>query len=220
MKTDKACFFSLTLFVFLVCQVNESGAQNYISKTAMSEWVFPNPQGKLHYKILPQGDRIMDFSYAGYRGGGVQIPDPPIKISLKPKEGDNTDVIQAAINELAGLEPVNGFRGTILLAPGRYDCERTITINHSGIVLRGSGSGENGTVFNLTGKAHVCISIRGSVSSRTMGQPTYFSEAYVPSGTTHFSVKDISGLSVGDTIRISKPVTASWIRLMGMDTGF
>ena len=218
MKTDKACFFSLTLFVFLVCQVNESGAQNYISKTAMSEWVFPNPQGKLHYKILPQGDRIMDFSYAGYRGGGVQIPDPPIKISLKPKEGDNTDVIQAAINELAGLEPVNGFRGTILLAPGRYDCERTITINHSGIVLRGSGSGENGTVFNLTGKAHVCISIRGSVSSRTMGQPTYFSEAYVPSGTTHFSVKDISGLSVGDTIRISKPVTASWIRLMGMDT--
>ena len=145
---------------------------------------------------------LPDFSYAGYRGGGVQIPDPPIKISLKPKEGDNTDVIQAAINELAGLEPVNGFRGTILLAPGRYDCERTITINHSGIVLRGSGSGENGTVFNLTGKAHVCISIRGSVSSRTMGQPTYFSEAYVPSGTTHFSVKDISGLSVGDTTRM------------------
>ena len=56
----------------------------------------------------------------------------------------NTAAIQKAINELAATEPVNGFRGAILLKPGIYHCENPININASGIVLRGSGSGENG----------------------------------------------------------------------------
>src|SRR4051794_27526856 len=39
---------------------------------AASEWVSYGPDGKLRYKAInEQGDRIMDFSGAGYRGGGV-----------------------------------------------------------------------------------------------------------------------------------------------------
>ena len=42
-----------------------------------SQWVYPGPDGKLVYKTTPAGDRIMDFSYAGYMGGGVALPDVP-----------------------------------------------------------------------------------------------------------------------------------------------
>src|SRR4051812_31841849 len=36
------------------------------SGAAASEWVYANASGKLEYKTLPKGDRIMDFSFAGY----------------------------------------------------------------------------------------------------------------------------------------------------------
>ena len=34
---------------------------------------------ELHYATTAKGDRICDFSYAGYRGGGVALPDVPEK---------------------------------------------------------------------------------------------------------------------------------------------
>jgi hypothetical protein len=42
-----------------------------------SEWVYPGPDGKLVYKMTPAGDRIMNFSHAGYMGGGVALPVVP-----------------------------------------------------------------------------------------------------------------------------------------------
>jgi hypothetical protein len=194
-------------------------AQTLVSNTAAkSQWVYLNDKGKLVYKPLKGGDRIMDFSYAGYRGGGVAIPNVPVNITVSPVEGDNSDAIQKAIDDVAKLKPVNGFRGAILLQPGTYNCEKTITINESGIVLRGSGSGQKGTVFNMTGKTHVCISVRGRVTSKTIGTPTTFSDAYVPSGTTFFNVTTAVGLAIGDTIQIIKPVTEAWVAFMGMDS--
>ena len=41
---------------------------------AKSEWVFPGPDGNLAYKTTASGDKIMDFSTAGYMGGGVALP--------------------------------------------------------------------------------------------------------------------------------------------------
>ncbi len=41
------------------------------AERATSEWVYPGPDRKLVYKTTPTGDRIMDFSHAGYMGGGV-----------------------------------------------------------------------------------------------------------------------------------------------------
>lgn len=194
-------------------------AQSFVSNApAKSKWVYPDNKGKLVYQTLEKGDRIMDFSYAGYMGGGVAIPSPAVKITVSPVEGDNSAVIQNAIYEVARLELVNGFRGTVLLQPGTYHCEKPITINQSGIVLRGSGSGEKGTILNMTGKPHVCISVRGNVSSSPVERPVLFADAYVPSGTNRFRVIDASGLRVGDTIRITRPVTAAWVQLMGMDT--
>ena len=66
---------------------------------ATSEWVHPGPNGKLVYKTTPAGDRIMDFSYAGYMGGGVSLSTAvPVRKTVKPSGGeDDAGVIQAAI---------------------------------------------------------------------------------------------------------------------------
>src|SRR5215216_443439 len=91
------------------------------SAKPQSQWVYPDAKGKLSYKTLEKGDRIMDFSYAGYMGGGVSIPSVPVRITLSPAAGDNTDAIQHAIDEVSKMEPVNGIRGAVLLKPGIYD---------------------------------------------------------------------------------------------------
>jgi hypothetical protein len=187
------------------------------SGSAKSQWVYMGPHGKLIYKTLQGGDRIMDFSYAGYMGGGVSIPMVPVKITLTPAAGDNSIAIQQAIDDVSKMKMVNGLRGAVLLKPGTYDCERTLTINASGVVLRGSGRGANGTILNLTGKPHTCVIVKGPVVAKAMGTPTIISDAYVPAGTSVFNIANATGLAAGDTIRITRQVTDEWIKFMGMD---
>lgn len=206
-------FIFISVFYFTSVQSQTPPSSNL----GISEWVYFDPQGKLSYKTLEGGDRIMDFSYAGYMGGGVSIPSPPVKITLSPAAGDNTDAIQKAINQVSEMKMVNGFRGAVLLSPGTYNCERELTINASGVVLRGSGSGPNGTIINMTGGPHTCIRIRGSSTSKTIGTPTTMADTYVPSGANTFHLVDVSGFVAGDTIRIIRPVTEAWVKKMGMD---
>lgn len=209
-------WFLFSVFTVIgFCFLKNLQAQN--NKSAKSQWAHLNSKGTLAYKTLPQGDRIMDFSYAGYMGGGVKIPMVHVQITLSPTAGDNSDMIQNAIDKVSEMPLVNGFRGAVLLNAGNYACEKTININASGIVLRGSGSDENGTVINMTGKPHLCISVRGKVDSKIGGTAVNFVDKYVPSGALSFSVTDASALSVGDAIRIARPVTDAWVHFMGMD---
>ena len=208
---------SVLLFAELLSQQGSSYAQSAYG-SGRSQWAYLDPAGKLAYKALPGGDKIMDFSHAGYMGGGVSIPSPAVKITLSPAPGDNSEAIQNAINKVSEMKLINGFRGTVLLKPGTYNCEKAVTINASGVILRGSGSGENGSTLNMTGKAHTCVVVRGAVSSKEIGTATSFSDSYVPAGTKAFNVTEVSGLAAGDTIRIIRPITAAWVKLMGMDT--
>src|SRR5436190_732778 len=73
------------------------------AREATSQWVHPGPDGKLVYKTTPAGDRIMDFSHAGYMGGGVKLPDVPVKRTVKPSGDDDTARIQEALDAVAGL---------------------------------------------------------------------------------------------------------------------
>ncbi|HEY8658988.1 MAG TPA: hypothetical protein VIL78_08115, partial [Hanamia sp.] len=203
-------------FVAIVFFISNAKAQ--AQNPEKSKWAYLNSKGVLTYKTLEGGDRIMDFSYAGYMGGGVEIPSVKVKITLSPTPGDNSDAIQNAIDQVSKMQLVNGFRGAVLLNSGNYDCEKTININASGVVLRGSGPGENGSVINMTGKPHLCFSVRGSVVSNTIiGTSTSFADPYVPSGAISFNLTDASGFTVGDTIRIVRPVTEAWVKFMGMD---
>ncbi len=115
--------------------------------TSESQWVHLGPDGKLVYKTTASGDRIMDFSFAGYMGGGVALPNVPVKKIVAPSSDgsdttkDDTAAIQAAIDEVAALPLNDGFRGAVLLEPGIFVCSQTIRIPASGVVLRGSGCG-------------------------------------------------------------------------------
>ncbi len=190
-----------------------------------SEWVHPGPSGRLVYKTTPRGDRIMDFSSAGYRGGGVALPVAPVRQRVQPSGGDDTAAIQAAIDAVSAINPQDGFRGAVLLTPGTYTCSGTITIRAGGVTLRGSGSGTTGTAvttIRLAGRPHTAIVVRGpgARGRRSDGDRpaagTTITDAYVPSGATAFTVADPTGFSVGDTIAIRRPVTEAWIRFMQM----
>src|SRR5438876_4950921 len=117
------------------------------ARDATSECVHPGPYCKLVYKTTPAGDRIMDFSFAGYMGGGVALPDVAVVKTIKPSGGeDDTETIQKAIDEVGAMPMKDGFRGAVVLSAGTFTCAQTITISASGVVLRGSGAdGANAT---------------------------------------------------------------------------
>ena len=188
-----------------------------------SEWVYPGADGKLVYKTTPAGDRIMDFSHAGYMGGGVKLPDVPVMQTVKPSGGDDTATIQAALDAIAALSPKDGFRGAVLLGPGTFTCTGTIRISADGVVLRGSGSGgEQRSTLKLVGKPHNAITVSGKAGSKSAealakGLQTTIADKYVPSGARSFTVTDAKGFAAGDIIAVRKPVTASWVKFMQMD---
>lgn len=184
------------------------------SPAPRSSWVFQSASGELHYQYTKRGDRIMDFSAAGYMGGGVALPDVKAVITVSAKQGDNTARIQRAIDSVQRLPLRNGFRGAVLLAPGVFTCNGELRLDASGIVLRGSGQA---TKIVMSGPPHVCFNVGGKSTVKRMGEAVKVTEEYIPSGANAFTVSDVSAFSVGDEIAIIKPVTAKWVHYMKMD---
>lgn len=114
--------------------------------------IYPGADGKLVYVPDEQGNTILDSSHAGYSGGGVPIPTVPVKETIWPVAGDNTEHVQAAIDKVSALSlDKNGFRGAVVLRAGYYRMATPVTIKASGVVLRGEGMGDTGTVLVGTG---------------------------------------------------------------------
>jgi hypothetical protein len=174
------------------------------------------PSAKLVYNPTPQGDRIADFSYAGYGGGGIALPDVPVARRVAASGGDDTAAIQRALDDVSAL-PLHGqFRAAVLLAEGTFHCSQPLRITASGVVLRGSGS--RLSILQLTGDPHEAIDITGRRTERELGSPTYITESYVPSGATSIEVNAASDFHAGDRLRFTRPVTSAWLKFMGMDT--
>src|SRR5215471_18108504 len=172
---------------------------------AISEWAFTGPDHRLHYKTDDHGNGIMDFSSAGYRGGGVKLPAVSVAQRLTPAPGDNTARIQAALDQ---------GTGAVVLAPGEYEIAGTLSITRSGVVLRG----ERGASIRLTGKPHRFLEIQGTGTWREEGPPVPILDTYVPAGAATFRVRDASAFHPGDRVLVLRPVTAEWLRFMGMDS--
>jgi hypothetical protein len=186
---------------------------------APSEWVRYDQNGKLVYKTIDEhGDRIMDFSYAGYHGGGVALPEVPVVENVKPSGADDSAAIQAAIDAVSRRPLASGFRGAVLLAPGKYRAGTTITISASGVVLRGSGPTPEGTEIDLSDHSHVFLRIAGGGSLQASGGKPTIVDDYVPAGARTFTVSSADGFKVGDPVVVGRPVTAAWVKFMGMDT--
>lgn len=230
--TCHAGFLALLVSVSIAMTAMKGAA----AESGRSEWVRPGTDGRLVYQKTPAGDRIMDFSHAGYLGGGVALPTVPVKRAVQPSGGgDDSAAIQSAIAEVAAMKLINGFRGAVWLSPGIFSCSNTITIPASGVVLRGSGAtGEKKTTLKLVGRPHLAIAIRSPDGGRRRGSEpppssdsesasqdfkpaeTKITDTYVPSGAKTFSVADTAGFSVSDTIEIRRPVTEAWIKFMQM----
>ena len=183
-----------------------------------SQWVYPDANGRLQYTADARGNRIMDFSHAGYQGGGMRIPDVRAARIVKPVEGDDTAQIQAAIDAVSALNRgADGFRGAVLLEAGHYDLGAPVRIATSGVVLRGSGSGPDGTVLRVTGEPHRVFEVAGTGSWQPQGRPARVVDAYVPAGSGALTLDSAADLRAGDTVVIQRAATDAWIAFMNMD---
>jgi|HubBroStandDraft_6_1064221.scaffolds.fasta_scaffold117466_2 hypothetical protein len=188
------------------------------SKLPDVDWI-ELQNGRLVYGTDHYGNRIPDFSTAGYGGGGVPIPNVPVRATLDPAPaGDDTPRIQAAIDLLA-KQPADasGMRGALLLKAGVYRIAGTIQVNASGIVLRGEGTDEHGTVLIAQGTPRALVRVGGSGSWEAAGPKHPVLDEYVPIGADALTVDNVQDLHVGDRVIVEWAMTAAWIHAVGMD---
>jgi hypothetical protein len=141
----------------------------------------------------------------------------PQQAQVHPSGGDDTAAIQAAINQVSQLAPVNGLRGAVVLDPGTYQLQGSLSLQASGVVLRGAGSGAGGTTLSVSGTPRTVLTIGGSGAPAKGAPHATITDTYVPSGSTTFHVDNPSALAVGATVLVGRPVTAAWIAFMGMN---
>jgi hypothetical protein len=190
------------------------------AEPAPPQYVAVDKAGRLTYGTDGRGDRIPDFSHAGYGGGGVAIPDVPARVVVRPAPGDTGARIQAAIDRVSALPPdARGFRGAVLLTAGRYEVAGSLRIGASGVVLRGQGDGPDGTVLVATGtRRRPLIRVAGSGDRRIgAGEPCRVVNHYVPVGAYRLRLERPDGFRVGDTVVVIRPGMAAWIAAIGMD---
>ncbi len=173
-------------------------------------------KGKLVYTADSVGNKIPDFSFAGYRGGDQTIPNIPVKVVVPVRAGDATVRIQAALDYVGSLPlDKNGFRGAVLLEKGKYEVSSTLFIRNSGVVLRGSGMLNGQTVlFARMRERETLIKVLGK-NDRVEAKSANVSDKYVPVGSSTFSVDNLNGIKVGDMITIKRPSTQQWINKIG-----
>jgi hypothetical protein len=220
MRTTGSTLFAAVVAVALAGAVLAAEApKTTVSppKAPRQAWWLEQGRGGLEYRQDEQGNRVPDFSYCGYMGGGVEIPNVPVKVVVEAKAGDATRRIQAAIDYVATLPADDkGVRGAVLLRKGTYEVGSQIVLNASGVVLRGEGMGQT-TILATGYDRRMLIRVLGTGDIKTeavMG----ITDSYVPVGAMSFSVKDPNSLKVGDTIFINRPCTPEWLAAIGMDS--
>ncbi|KAG0300487.1 hypothetical protein BGZ97_003203 [Linnemannia gamsii] len=199
-----------------------------------------------HHNTIP------DFSRVGYREGHVRIPVVPVSVIVEPSNNDTVDDtarIQSAIDQVSAqpLEPIGedgaAVRGAVLLKAGIYRVAGALIIHTSGVVLRGEGQDESGTIVVATSAIQRDFILVNGMLNSDMGTvekqqalaktkemmptngyksskkptTTTMTGVYVPVGETHIPVESIEGFSVGERIVIERPGSDEWINDIGMD---
>ncbi|MEL7367944.1 MAG: hypothetical protein AAFN74_03455 [Myxococcota bacterium] len=164
--------------------------------------------------------RLPDFSFAGYRGGGITIPTVREVERVAPGPGDDRARIQAAIDRVSRRTPnADGFRGAVVLDAGTFQVGDSLYIRANGIVLRGAGQGRDGTIVVATRRAqHSLIIVEGEGQGLDETSPRIrITSNIVPVGATAFDVASTSGLAPGDLIAVIRTPNQRWIDDLGMD---
>ena len=156
---------------------------------------------------------IPDFSFAGYGGGGVPIPDVPTKSTLSPGAlADDAPRIQSAINAVAAMPLVDGYRGAVVLNAGEYRISNPIHIGTGGVVLRGAGQGTGGTVIIADqAKVYDAITVGAGNGWTETGTRQDISDSFVPVGARSFIIAASTGFVVGDQIAVVRTPNDAWL---------
>jgi hypothetical protein len=179
-----------------------------------SKLLFYGEGGKLQYIPDEQGNVIPDYSHVGYHYGDDPVPDVPVVMEISPMEGDDYLNIQSAVNTIAAMPlDENGFRGALLLKKGEYQLNGSIFLRADGIVLRGEGDNEEGTVIRATGTSKRALIDVGVDENLIVDHDskTKIIESYVPVGRQFVRIENPERFSVGDEIALYRPGTADWI---------
>jgi hypothetical protein len=203
-----------------------SNAQNNVQAAATSMLVSLK-NGKLSYGTYAnegesnEVNTIPDFSNSGYMGGGVKLPNVPVKKALSPVSGDNHDQIQNAINEVSKLPAdQNGIRGAVLLKAGTYEVNSELKINTSGVVLRGEGQGPKGTILqDQIKKQNNFLNVEGSASKpweEISNTRQSITTDYIPTGTKSFELASTADYKIGDKIIVLRTPNDAWINALDM----
>ena len=160
-------------------------------------------------QVLP-----MDYSYCGYHRSEQPIPALPVVTYVQPTGGDDSRLVQQAIDYVSRQKPdkLTGLRGAVLLGEGRFTLSEPLRIRTSGVVLRGSGRDK--TVLRKTGYDRgAAVYIEGTpglVVTDTLDVSD------VRAGATTLAVQGgTSALTAGSRIVIWRPSTQEWIELLG-----
>ena len=194
--------------------------------------------------IVPdfKGNRIPDYSSAGYRNG-EEIPNVQNVIEISPSGGDDTKYIQDAIDEVSAKNADNnGIRGAILLKEGVWQVSDTLKIQSSGVVIRGENyrvpklkSAEptddiakfekdfynGGTVIFCTSDKvdSLLFSVGGAQGINIDGAPSAsVISQYVPVGEYEIEVDNPQNFYVGESVVIVQTANKDWIDKIGMNS--
>jgi len=193
--------------------------------------IYPGIDSKLVYIPDDQGNTIIDSSHAGYGGGGIAIPTVPVRETIWPVAGDNTENIQAAINRVSSRPlDAGGFRGAVVLRAGYYKMATPVMIQASGVVLRGEGMTDTGTILIGTGTGRTgaagggggnqgTLVLAGGATGIAMKEETKqpVTDDYVPVGSRKFKVASAQAFKPGDTVIVRRIGNQDWIDAVGMN---
>jgi len=159
---------------------------------------------------------VIDFSYAGYGGGGVPVPSVPDVLRVRPTGGDDTALIQAALERVAAMPAdAQGLRGAVLLEGGRFRVAGRLRLRASGVVLRGRGVGL--TTVVAAGQSRRTLVEVGGDEAPTVGPPLKVTDEKVAAGALALTLESVEGLAVGDRVVVRRPSTKEWIESLDMN---
>ena len=149
-----------TLGLTLLLLAAGCGANRDLSRSSLPESGWIPAAWEDYLQKGATGNRLPDFSRAGYRMGDASIPDirGPVfdvtRFGAVPDDGkEDTAAVQRAV-DAAGV----AGGGVVFLPKGRYEIHQTpkspyLTITSDHIVLRGEGSQDGGTVLFMEAPA-------------------------------------------------------------------
>ncbi|WP_294476302.1 DUF6298 domain-containing protein [uncultured Bacteroides sp.] len=171
---------------------------------------------RITYLNDEHGNRILDFSYCGYRSSEQDIPSVRNALFVPWKSGDNTERIQRAIDYVASLTPdASGFRGTVLLDQGEFTLSGCIRISASGIVLRGMDKDK--TVLLKKGVDRGALIYMEGADDLNVQDTLQVVSSYVPVNGRTLKLSSGKSLKKGDRIMVVRPSVKEWIASLGCE---